>query len=373
MARIAFPTDLHLGDPTHDESGIRRQVADRMVDDILKVAQYGDIDAIVIPGDIYHSVKPAPWAYRVIARLVGECRKLSVPVILLDGNHDRAHIGSDGPHDVPVSGHKVPHYTRIDTLLVDDIELLMVPWLSRARIAAMHPEIPANMQYSAMADLVGAAVQDAVKKRTPGKRLIAVTHFTISGASYNTDVQPRLGESGDLMLPQSVFDGCDLVISGHIHKPQVLDGGRIIYPGAACRHDFGEENQPVEMLVVDGALNTERYPLAALEFCTVPVDVNAKIPDVMNKVVRLKGEMPAGPETAAFIATIERDLLAAGALKIAKHAITTPRHEHRTVSSIRVDTNLDDALRQYADVVGGDYAANLPELLALQSELMGDE
>ncbi len=75
-----------------------------------------------------------------------------------------------------------------------------------------------------------------IRKNNPDKKIIGLFHGTVAGAVMNNGYGSESGLSDDL------FDNCDIVLGGHIHKRQVIrrKGIDIIYCGSFMQHDYGE-------------------------------------------------------------------------------------------------------------------------------------
>ena len=400
-ATALFITDLEIGTSEHDDGlGWREAEAWRVARAIAEhVKEHAErIAVVVFPGDTLHSRKPAPWSYKVFQWLIVELRKYT-QVRIFQGNHDSDPQGGVGPlstgfltDDEHVTSPYLESFGA--TLKVSgQFELLLFPWMSRAAFASLRTDLTANVQHAMMADLFRGIVSQHTFARNPELPCIASTHFTMGGSIWNSGTQPVLGEATEFMLPRSVFPDnmVDLVINGHIHKPQELPHTEgladVIYPGSPIRRDFGEEDQSCEMLEVfpvDGSFEFERIALPATEFLTLDVVyLKALGAEPFNglltgKVVRFKGTMPSGPETAALISAWKVAAMDDGALKVVE-AISHTSHEHREISTITTATTPEDALKEFALAVGGDYltgqtvAAGLflkPELLSLHRELL---
>lgn len=402
LGSALFLCDPHGDDRTHDEGmGWRKAELRRVLVAVLAfvAANVATIRVVVIPGDLFHSnasqpsetTRPSPWVYTLLNWFFAELRKLGVQVRVLPGNHDADPPNGVGPlQALSLDANELVTEPRVETFggyLTREFELLFLPWFSPAQFAALRPDLARNEQHAMMADIFRDLVLAKLATRDVNLPLVAVTHFTIAGSDYNSGVQPVLGQASEFMVPRNVFPAdISLVVSGHIHKPQTLSHiegyADVVYPGSAIRHDFGEEGEPRRALLVrfDGhhvedivSEDVLDIPLPATEFVTLPVtdETNpVSFGALTGKIVRLKGELPAGPETSAFLAKFREALRDAGALKVAKDAITFTRHEHRAVSTITTSTSPDDALVEYMDVVGGEYAANTGELLAIHDELM---
>lgn len=71
---------------------------------------------------------------------------------------------------------------------------------------------------------------------TPANVFVGVIHGDINGAITTTN---RVTENG---LDPNIFDGCDFVIAGHIHKRNEIkkNGVRIVYCSSIMQRDMGE-------------------------------------------------------------------------------------------------------------------------------------
>ena len=381
MAGIVLGADLHLGSVTHDGPDLdgspswRQNEALRVVDFLHDTALKREAYLATL-GDLFTNVRPQAWAYRMAQRLYRDGG------IVFPGNHDDpVGEGVTSPLRVLPLSHMLPVF-KPAVLKLDDagIDVAVIPFFGRAFVAATYPDLAVGEQNRYMAQALERIVADLCSQKREGVPLIVVTHFTIGGATWNSGVQPQVGESADFIIPRSVFDRPEIawVFAGHIHKPQTF--GNVTYIGSPIRSDFGEEGQTTRILHVtpDGdGVAVEEIITPSVEFVSIDIDADATPFDMAartnfhGKVVRFVGEAATGEETAARIAQKEGWLTDGGVLHIAKHAIKFTRHEARVVRAIEIESSPAAALRSYAEMVGGEYAGNLEELLVIQSELEG--
>ena len=373
MSGLILAADLHLLLTTHDgpdadgSPSWRQAECRRVVEFIDHEAIRRERSPIIVAGDMFHTTRPQAFAYTMA--------DLLDPDWVIPGNHD-CPVGAD-----VTSPLKMLHGNVADTPQVvefDGIDAAFVPWFSRAFVAATYPDLAVGEQNRYMAAALDRIVADLASKKREGIPLIAITHFTVGGAVYNTGVQPQLGESSDFMVPRSVFDRPEFahVFSGHVHKPQTLHGDfcDVTYIGSPFYSDFGEQHGEARILHVtrDGnGVRFEAIPTPAVEFCDVELVDGAfsSASSVAGKIVRIVGDAPAGEETAARLAMFTDALQQAGALHVATPAVRFTRHEARAVRLIEVDASPEAALRSYAGMVAGEYETHLDDLLAVQSEL----
>lgn len=89
--------------------------------------------------------------------------------------------------------------------------------------------------YSIFADYRKPNVEEA-RKENPNNIVIGLYHGTIIGCKLPNGYTMDVGNDVD------IFDGCDMVLAGHIHKKQEVMRGNIpiVYPGSLIQQDFGE-------------------------------------------------------------------------------------------------------------------------------------
>lgn len=89
--------------------------------------------------------------------------------------------------------------------------------------------------YSIYDDFMRPNIEE-VREKYPNNKVIGLYHGTIVGSTLNNGTVVDSGLSGD------IFEGCDCVMVGDIHKRQVLKRGdvEIVYPGSLIQQTFGE-------------------------------------------------------------------------------------------------------------------------------------
>lgn len=388
MGATMIVADLHAGRSTHDVRAeqygegmtTRRAELHHVLHDILAEALQRKVTAIALIGDVYDSKRPPAWAYREVQQFIERAEFHGIRVYLMPGNHD----WFDGPGVSPL---QASGGILVDTPMVvemDTLDMAFVPWFGRANVAASTDKATGRTtaeQHRYMADALERIVASLAAKKREGVPLYCVSHFTVAGASYNSDVQPLLGEAGEFIAPLQAFARPEFtsVLLGHVHKPQVIayDPCLVEYVGGCTRSDFGEETQPCRVLVVDGTARFDVPIETAQRFVTLTVDTLsdpdpfAVLPDsIQGAIVRIKGEMPAGAESVAKLREWTQALEEAGATKVAKPAVKFIRHEMREQHSMTVDQPTDQTLEQYIGIVGGEYKNRKPELLEAHVGLM---
>lgn len=103
-----------------------------------------------------------------------------------------------------------------------------------------------------------------------GKTVVGLYHGMIVGASLNN------GQVADSGLDGDVFDGCEVVMAGDIHKRQILKRGdvEIVYPGSLIQQTFGESVSQHGFVVWDMENKTHEFVDLETEYGLYDIEIN---------------------------------------------------------------------------------------------------
>ena len=308
--RILLLADSHLGFdlPVRPRVGRRRRGYDFLANyaAALAPALAGEVDLVVHAGDVFDrsSVLPtlAYQAYEPLRRVAD----LGVPVFIVPGNHERSRL----PHG-RFAAHPGVHIfdtprTFVARVRGATIGLSGFPY-ERRDVRTRFPELLEETKW---------------REQRPDLRLLCI-HHCVEGATVGPG-DFTFTTAADVIRPRDVPADFSAVLTGHIHRHQVLttDMQRrsldtpVLYPGSIERTSFAEVDEPKGFMVV-----------------RCGVDQRAR--DVRWEFRRL----PARP----MIRTeLNADTMDAGALASAIQAIIAAVPLD-AVLSIRVDGSLTDA------------------------------
>jgi exonuclease SbcD len=342
---------LHLGVENYGRLDPARGISSR-VGDFLRcldaaVERAGEVDLVLIAGDVYKTCTPSPTLQREFAQRL---RKMSreAPVFLIVGNHD-----------VPNAAERASSVDVFSALDLENVTVARRPGLQtletragKVQIAAL-PFVPES-RLKAEEDFKGLTIEESRAKmeemlctnieRMAAQRDLALPgilliHYTIRGTVLG-GYAGRALLMPEIQLPlATVTDSAfDYVALGHIHKHQCVNPGSqppVVYPGSIERIDFGEEEEEKGFVLAEvtrGHTEWEFVPTPARRFLTLRLDADADDPterllqqldgrDVADAVVRVLYSLPEGRPPvrdlevrqalsgAAFIAAIRRDLV----------------------------------------------------------------
>ena len=223
-------TIIHIAD-LHIPNNFEDKPFDKMVGDLyVEVAKSiedlsMDEVRIVISGDIFqHKIKVSNEAVIQFHKMLNMFNEFS-KVIVIAGNHDLLENNTDRLDSITptfeING-VFPNVSYLDKALgyksgyVVDDNVIWVLYSIFDKFAK--PNI------------------DMLRDEYPDKRIIGLYHGNITGSVTDTGYVSETGIDTD------VFDVCDCVMAGHIHKFQTIkrNGVPIVYSGSVFQQNFGE-------------------------------------------------------------------------------------------------------------------------------------
>jgi exonuclease SbcD len=262
--RVLFLADTHLGFdlPVRPMVGRRRRGHDflAMYERALEPAQERLVDLVIHGGDLFHRARvPATLAHQAIDPL----RRLAdagIPVLLVPGNHERSRI----PHAHMALHPRLHVFGRPSTVRVQ---------VGSIRIAVSgfpYHRRDVRTSFSSLLHEASWAAGDADIR-------LLLLHHCVEGATVGpADFTFRRGR--DVIRGLDLPTNCAAVLSGHIHRHQVLtrglDGARwptsVVYPGSTERTSFAEIDEQKGYLVMDFLAESSGGRIGDWEFVPLP-------------------------------------------------------------------------------------------------------
>lgn len=266
--KLVHLSDLHLGKRVNEFSLIEDQR--HILDEILKIIDAEQPDAVLIAGDIYDKSVPSAEAVTLFDSFLVSLAARSLKVCAISGNHDSPERVSFGGRLMAYSGvHIAPVYSGVtEPVRFDDeygaVNVYMLPFVKPANVRRFFPE----REIESYTDAVSAAV-DAMEI-DPAARNVLVTHQFVTGAERCESEELSVGGADN--VDASVFDGFDYVALGHIHGPQKVGRDTLRYCGTPLKYSFSEARHIKSVTVVEmrgkGVVDVRAVPLIPLRDMT---------------------------------------------------------------------------------------------------------
>ena len=266
--KFIHTSDWHIGRQFHNVSLLddQRHVLDQIVAHIKNEA----VDAVIIAGDIYdRSVPPAAAVSLLDDVLNTICTDLSVPVILIPGNHDGAERLRFGAKQLSQAGLHI----------IGDLDQITQPvLLNKNNCPVSFYGIPYNDPESVRnhfgAENISnhhAAHQYLIEKintvKSDNTLNVLISHCFVDGAEASESERP-LSIGGADAVSAELFKSFDYVALGHLHNPQHKNAEHIRYSGSILKYSFSEQLQQKGVTLVEmdttGLKSTTHLPLIPL-------------------------------------------------------------------------------------------------------------
>src|SRR5690242_14544472 len=246
--RILLVADTHLGFdlPVRPRVERRRRGHDFLANyaTALRPALAGEVDLVVHGGDVFNRSRPLPsLAYQAFEPLTRVADR-GVPVIIVPGNHERGRL----PH-LRFAKHPGIHVFDEPRTFVAEVRGVRVALAGfpseRDAVRARFVELlEATRWRDIAADVRLLCLHQCVEGSTVGPG-----NYTFTTAA-------------DVIRCADIPSGFEAVLSGHIHRHQILThdrrghllGAPVLYPGSIERTSVAEADEEKGFLVVELAM-----------------------------------------------------------------------------------------------------------------------
>ncbi len=290
--KILHFADAHIdrrsGGKTDTATGLPLRVMDylKSLDTIVNTAIDEDVQLVLFAGDAYKGPMPAPTFVREWDRRLRRLADAHIPVLLIEGNHDRTPafkkagaLQELGTFDIPYIhlSHEIRLWKPQDLDGVP-VQVLTVPWISKSFLVAKGAEIDSGkgVTQTESARRMEFEIQKRVDREMaeadPNLPVVLLAHYGVRGARYAGGKEVSYSEEVTLergLLTDPAFSYCAL---GHIHKFQDLNEDAqppVVYSGSIEHVDYGEAKEKKGFIIAE--VDNHRTAYAFRELATRPM------------------------------------------------------------------------------------------------------
>lgn len=262
--RILFVSDTHLGFDLPSRPRVERV---RRGPDFfacfaraLEPALRGEVDVVVHGGDLlYRSRVPASLVGLALRPLL-QVAEAGVPVLLVAGNHERSAI----PYPL-LASHPNLHLIGRPTTVVVERRGLRVAFAGFSYAPGVRRAFPALLAATGY-------------RSAPADARVLCFHQCVEGASCGPPPGYTFRDADDVVRGSDLPADVAVVLSGHIHRHQVLRSdlrGRplpasVVYAGSVERTSFAEREEPKGFVLVTIGAGGRGGRLQRCEFRPLP-------------------------------------------------------------------------------------------------------
>jgi exonuclease SbcD len=237
--RILFLSDTHLGLdlPVRPRVERRRRGEDffRSFALALEPAIAGEVDAVVHGGDLLYRSRVPAWLAEAALAPLRRVAAAGVPVLLVPGNHERSRL----PFPLLAVHERLTvfHQPRTVRLEVRGLRVAFAGFPYQADVRARF----------------GALLEATRRHEPPADVRLLCIHQCVEGATCGPG-NHTFRDGPDVIRRADLPEDVAAVLSGHVHRPQVLHApGRpvVIYAGSVERTSFAEAGERKGAVVLE--------------------------------------------------------------------------------------------------------------------------
>ncbi len=260
--RFLHLSDLHIGKKINEISMLEDQKY--IFNQITDYLSNNNIDAVVIAGDVYDQSRPSAEAMNVFSDFIEKIEELSLPVLIISGNHDSSERLSY--FNNIMKKQKIYLGTTVSDSVMPvklsdksgNVNFYLLPFLRPSDVNNAF-----DTSCTTYTDAVKAVIERMNLDRN--ERNVMVSHQYVAGASV-CDSEILIG--GIECVDKSVYDDFDYTALGHLHTPQTVGKDTVRYCGTPLKYSLSEVCCPKSMTIVTleekGNVKVDTVPLEPL-------------------------------------------------------------------------------------------------------------
>jgi len=256
------------------------------------------VDAFISAGDEFKTGRPSQEALLMLADAYTPLAEAGIPVLFLDGNHNR--IGVTSGHRSAIwalaeilraRGGVAEASAEPELVEVGGIQVATLPWLNKNVVLGAEAMSPAEGDRK-VADWALSKLEELAATADAGAPLIMAGHVTVARLTASNDEGTRRGSERELthLFSEPILDVAKLEALpfsygalGHIHTPQAVGAGVYQYAGSPNRLTFTDEPdiKGGNLVRLDaGRASFERVTTPARDMVTVDLTRTDEVPEI---------------------------------------------------------------------------------------------
>ena len=306
--RFLHTADWHVGKPLRGRSRMDEYAA--ALQEVATIAGEGEVDAVLVAGDIFDSPAPPPEAEKLVYDFLARLLHDGIAAVLIAGNHD--HPKKLGALASLLEGLRIhvrpevrpPGQGGVVALPSRDggeqARVAVLPFVPERKVVdactVMDPE---HTWYETYAERLEQILAALVQGLEPSTVNIAIGHILVAGSLFGTG--ERKLHLGDIygLNPQQLPSSLQYIGLGHLHRPQEVPApSKTLYSGSLVELDFGEKEQEKRVVLF------EAKPGRVASIESVPISSGRRLRDVEGTLEELRG-MAGGLDDAFLRVTVK--------------------------------------------------------------------
>jgi len=284
--RIVATADTHFGFEYGRTAVTKKESIERMnlaFENVLNEAVSKKADLVLHGGDMFNRSSPKKTVIKKAYDIIHKFAEDDIPLVAIPGNHDKSVL----PESLINHFNKNIHFMNKLTLLdLSEVAILSFPFEGKS---------PRTI-FEKVAKIT---------KENPAQKIIVLCHQLFDGACFGPHNHVFTNKI-DILETEKLPENVLLVISGHIHRFQELQNGRVYYTGSTERTSFMEIVEPKGYLLIDiedDFHKVQFYETDSLQMEVIEIDIKNTI--MLSSVIE---EENINNNTRTLIRFINRNL-----------------------------------------------------------------
>jgi len=246
--RLLHTSDWHLGRALHEESLLEDQAW--ALERLLELVRDERPDVLVVAGDVYDRAVPPAEAVELLDEVLTRVAELSVPAVVIAGNHDSAERLSFGARLLAPRGLHLRGglQAAAEPIAIAGKGLVYaVPFVDPDVVRGLEEDPDIRGHAAAMERVVARARADAARRSLP---TVLVAHAFVQGAAQTPDSERPVVVGSAGCVPAETIGGFDYAALGHLHAAQEVSPGAR-YSGSLLKYSFSEASHEKGVVLVE--------------------------------------------------------------------------------------------------------------------------
>ena len=239
--------DWHIGKKLKGYSLLEEQFD--AYQQVLKIAEKHQVEAVVIAGDLYDRSVPSVEAIELFNEMVQTINlKKQLPLLAISGNHDSAiRLEAGGPWYEATQYHLNTRLAQAFTpVILGETQFFLLPYFEPFEARQYFEDESLKTIQAAMERVV-----ETMKEQFDANyQQVLVAHFFAAG-SERSDSETAVTVGGlDNVSVNLLEEHFDYVALGHLHNRQALSSATVKYSGTLLKYSLSEVNQTKGVWIV---------------------------------------------------------------------------------------------------------------------------
>ncbi|MGN1284385.1 MAG: exonuclease SbcCD subunit D [Candidatus Limosilactobacillus intestinavium] len=218
--------------------------------EIRKIAQDKQVDAVVIAGDLYDRTIPSEAAIQELTKELATLNiKEHLPVLAISGNHDSAtRLGIGHQWFVNNDFYLNTNFSdAFHPITIQNTQFFLLPFFGLQEVRNYFADDHIQNINTAMQKIV----TKMKKSFDPQSQHVLIAHFFAAGSKRTAESETMIEVGGLSAVNTDILKDFDYVALGHLHNKNALHEERVRYSGSPMKLSVSEATMEKGVWIVD--------------------------------------------------------------------------------------------------------------------------